>query len=252
MIELLPDVPPSPPAGAAKPAAFAHLLGRALTARQAAMWALKQAGRTRPEIARELGVSVPVVSKTLTRCRAKLGCPGVKGLSNEARERSKRNRGSEHRRPEVAAAAIEAASDPTSPTRKAAIERVNRELAAAGVPERVSAAVVRRMLVRYGGVVAAKRQITTAEILRTIDEELDLISTYIDDKVVAEANLRDLALAKAALIEKRALLRGEPTQIVSDHERKKLHELLPLMIEEARRRGLTIPGTVTEKVVEPA
>jgi hypothetical protein len=52
------------------------------------------------------------------------------------------------------------------------------------------------------------------------------------------------------MIEKRQLLRGEPTQIISDAERKKLHELLPLAIAEAQRRGLTLDGQVTERIIE--
>jgi hypothetical protein len=44
-------------------------------------------------------------------------------------------------------------------------------------------------------------------------------------------------LGLGVMIEKRNLLRGEPTAIISDHERKKLHELLPALLEEAKRRG---------------
>ncbi len=44
------------------------------------------------------------------------------------------------------------------------------------------------------------------------------------------------------MVEKRQLLRGEATVIVSDLERKKLNELLPLLIAEGQRRGITIEG----------
>ena len=66
---------------------------------------------------------------------------------------------------------------------------------------------------------------------------------------MAEASARDLMLGMSALVEKRQLLRGEPTQIISDLERKRLTELLPLLSFEMQRRGITYDGQVTQKVV---
>ena len=75
---------------------------------------------------------------------------------------------------------------------------------------------------------------------------------FFDDKVMAEASARDIMLGIGVMIEKRNLLRGEPTAIISDHERKKLHELLPALIAESKRRGITVEGTVTTKTEERA
>ena len=83
--------------------------------------------------------------------------------------------------------------------------------------------------------------------METIDKEIGLVSSYIDDFVCAGANLRDLGLVKAALIEKRNLLKEEPTIIMSDAERAKLADLLPLLIEEGKRRGIIIEGTVVKE-----
>jgi len=211
-----------------------------LTRKQQALWALKEQGRTRPEIAAELGVGKQYVSNTITVIRKKLGV--AKGWKNRQELHSV-----ECLRPEVAAAAIDAASDPTTKTQKEAIDRVNQTLKDAGVPGKVTYALVRRMRVKYADVVTEKKRLTTNEILETIDKEIGLVSSYLDDFVCANANLRDLGLVKAALIEKRNLLKGEPTIIMSDAERAKLTDLLPLLIEEGKRRGIIIEGTVVKE-----
>lgn len=226
------------------------LTGKPLTAKQQAVWDLRRPveegglGKTITETAVMLGISQPVVSKYMVTIRKKLGITDAMARANIAKL-------TENKHPEVAAAAIEAAADPTAQSQKEAIERVNEELKRAGIGTKVSDALVRRMRVRYGNAITLKKQIGTNEILKTIEEEVHLISSYIDDKVVAEASLRDLALAKTALLEKRQLLKGEPTQIITDGDRKKLHEYLPSLMAEMQRRGITVEGQVTEKVVGP-
>ena len=211
-----------------------------LTKKQQTIWDLKEQGLTRPEIAAELGVGMQYVSNTITVIRKKLGFPISHGNGGEMNTTEVQN-------PEVAVAAIEAASDPVSRTQNEAIEKVNQILKDAGVPGRVSQGLIRRMRVKYADVVTVKKCLSTNDILETIDREIDLISSYIDDKVCADSNLRDLGLVKAALIEKRNLLRGEPTTIISDADRKKLSDLLPALIEEGRRRGIIVDGTVIQE-----
>ena len=71
---------------------------------------------------------------------------------------------------------------------------------------------------------------------------------------MADANFRDLSMGVAQLIEKRQLLKGEPTQIVSVDERKTLNQLLPLLIQEAARRGVIVspPPMPTQDAIEAA
>ena len=223
--------------------------GRPLTEKQAKICELRAEGKSVREVAGLMGVSEQRVRRQMEQASLKLGVRKV-----DAREDSvtwPKLGGKEDLKAEVEAAALEAASDPTR-TQLAAIELVNAQLVASGVPMKVSLALLKRMKAKYGGVVHVRRQLRTSELVRVIDEEIDLVSQYIDDKVCAEAPLRDLALTKAALIEKRALLRGEPTAIVSDLERKRLVDLLPAFIAEARRRGVTVDGQVVAKIVEAA
>lgn len=214
-----------------------------LTTKQQALWDLKEQGKTRPEIATELGISNQCVSNTITIIRKKLSLTISKGNGGEQRT-------TEVQHPELAAAAIDAASDPATKTRKEAIEKVNQTLKDAGVPGKVSYALIRRMSVKYADVVTEKKRLSTSEILETLDRDICLISGYIDDFVCAGANLRDLGLIKGSLIEKRNLLRGEPTTIMSTEERAKLKDLLPALVVECRRRGITIEGTVIREESE--
>lgn len=208
-----------------------------LTEKQRQILELKRAGRTNKDIASALDCSENVVRKQLTSIYRKLG---TKGGSTELSRRSL----TEQVKPERAAALIDAATDPFA--------SIARALKESGLPVSTGEAFLRRLRVRYGKPVQLARELKTADLIRKLNERIDLALEYMDENVIAQATYRDLAMGTSALIEKRQLLSGEPTQILSDHERKKLHELLPLAIAEAQRRGLTIPGTVTEKTVEPA
>lgn len=218
---------------------------KTMTARQQAMWDMKEAGRSTAEIAAALEISPNNVAKTLTIIRGKLGI-------KNGREAAAAAQTTEAKHPDLAAAAIEAAADPAASTITEAINRVNEELKAAGVPGKVSAALVRRMTVKFANAVSTTRELRTNDILEILGNRIDLAASYLDDKVMAEASARDLMLGIGVLIEKRNLLRGEPTAIISDHDRKKVHELLPMLMAEARRRSVTVDGEVTSVTVSPA
>ena len=83
--------------------------------------------------------------------------------------------------------------------------------------------------------------LTTEVILKTLDEKIALVFHYMDDDHFQEASLATLMKALTILVDKRQLLRGEPTTIVSTEDRRSLTKLMPLMIQEAERRGMAIP-----------
>jgi DNA-binding CsgD family transcriptional regulator len=219
-------------------AGTAPAVQKPLTAKQQQAFDLRQAGKTRAEGAVIMGISKPVYSKTLQAAYKKLGL-------------SKKNQTPsnviEVKDPERAAAVIDAATDP-----EAKLESIAKVFRDYGLPMAASAALLRRIRQKYFGVVEATKSLKSGEIVDALNHKIDLALRYMDDKTMSEASFRDLALGTAAMIEKRQLLRGEPTQIISDAERAKLHELLPLAIAEAQRRGLTVEGQVTERSIEPA
>lgn len=210
--------------------------GAALTLKQQAAYDLKVQGKTRAEIAHILGISESVVSKTLQACYRKLG------IKKKAGGQEGPGRGLEITNPERAAAIVDALSDP--------LHKVQEALKLAGLPEKVSQSVLKRLRVKFYGAIHEVKALKTNEIVQMCEEKLDMIRFYLDDKVMAEASARDLGLMAGVLIEKRQLVRGEPTQIISDYERKKLHELMPAMIEEAKRRGAVTVDGETGEVVE--
>lgn len=211
-----------------------------LTAKQQAVFDLARPregkGKTRAEIASLLGISKPVVSKTLQVAYKKLGI-SMKGgdLSTNA---------SETKNPEKFAAVIDAATDP--------LDKLAESLRVAGIPYGTAQAILKRIRVKYFGAVHEIKSLKRAELSEMLGKKIHHALFYMDDKVFAEASYRDLALGTAALIEKKQLVDGQPTQIISDHERKKIHELAPALMAEIKRRGLTIDGEVTGRSVEPA
>lgn len=209
--------------------------GMALTDKQEAIWELHGQGKTREQIGIELGISGPYVTRVLGVVRKKLGIQAKMGP-----------RVLEESNPEKVAAIIDALSVPEP------YVKIQDAFKEAGLPPNVTQAVLKRLRVKYNGAITELKAFKTSELIDAIGKKISLALEYMDDKVMAEANFRDLALATTAMIEKRQLLRGEPTQIISDNERKKLHELLPDLIAEARRRGVTIEGRVEEKIVEEA
>ena len=215
------------------------LLNKPLTAKQSMIWSMKESGKTRAEIANELGISIPVVTKTCGVIRKKLG------LTPENRGGSQKAMGT--------ALGVKGETPVLEPGQiEHAVDEVNQTMKRVGLPERIREGLVRRLKVKHGGVESPVKPITDEELKRSHREKLSLIHSYMDDKVVSEASLRDLATASAQLTEKLQLLEGKPTQIMSDLERKSLLELMPFLIAEAQRRGVTYDGKVTEKVVSPA
>jgi len=229
--------------GAQTPARPNPVLGKPLTAKQQTIYDLSRPfseggqGKKRIEVAAIMGISVPVVSKTLAVVYRKLGF---------AKRPGSRYRLTEVEKPEKAAAIIDAITEPE------ALVKLKQAYKECGLPEGVSSRLLSRLRTKYFGAITQTRNLKASEIAQLFSEKIDLAARYMDDKTAGEASFRDLALAATAMAEKRQLMRGEPTQIISDHERAKLHELVPLLIQEAQRRGLTVEGQVLEKVSGPA
>lgn len=239
--QVKPTANPPSSDGTQPPARPNRALGKPLTAKQKMIWDMKRPvsegglGKKSHEIASALNISIPVVRKTLVVVYRKLGLtPGKLGSYVMV--------GTEFEKPEKTAALIDAATTPEADLKLGKIREALRE---AGLPPAASEALIRRLRTKFYGAFTAVKNLKTQEILDLLGQKIHLALTYMDDKVMGEASFRDLALGTTAMIEKRNLLKGEPTQIVSDYERKKLHELLPLLIAEGQRRGVTIDSTAT-------
>lgn len=72
---------------------------------------------------------------------------------------------------------------------------------------------------------------------RLNDTAILLLFSFLDPFAASQMSGKDLAASIGTLMNHRQLLRGEPTSILRTEDRRKLDELLPAMLAEARRRG---------------
>jgi hypothetical protein len=90
--------------------------------------------------------------------------------------------------------------------------------------------------------------------LRTLDSTIERVLGGLSDEKIAKAGLRDTAIAYGVLIDKKQLLEGKPTQILSIEERRELKDFLPALLREMERRQITVRAdpVVEATVVQPA
>lgn len=214
-------------------------LPKPLSRNQQRIWNMHLKGMMLIDIAKELGFTQQYIRNTMVVIRRKLGVSVTRTCDNAIKSNL-----TENRKPEKAAAIMDALSEPDP------YISIAESLRNAGLPDAVGSGVVRRLRVRYNGEISELRNLKSKELLDLLNKKIHLALTYMDDQVMASANFRDLAMGITQMVEKHQLLKGEPTQIISDNERKKLHELLPALVAEAQRRGVTLEGKVIEKIIE--
>jgi hypothetical protein len=139
----------------------------------------------------------------------------------------------EETRPEQSAVAIDKLTEPFG-------ERFKQICLDAGLPERTTMSLQKRLQGRYLPVRAEIEKVKTADLLAMTSEKAKMIIDAIDDEDILAAGLRDKAVAYGILIDKRQLLSGEPTQILSFEERRHLDQIVPLLLREAQRRGIVM------------
>jgi hypothetical protein len=121
---------------------------------------------------------------------------------------------------------------------------------AAGVRPEKRQEVVRRMTVVNGGEIQIPTRLDSATFAQMMEEKLYRALLMMDDTVIAAAGPRDLSTMIAMLTEKRQLLRGEPTAIVSVEQRGSLARLGRLILEEMKRRGEVVDAEPTAPKID--
>lgn len=120
---------------------------------------------------------------------------------------------------------------------------------AAGLPPAAVRGLIKRMEARYRPPSDELEKITTQEIQDLIDDRISRGLGYLDDFAMAKATARDLAVAIGIMIDKRQLLRGEPTQILGKEERKSLEALAAALRQELGRRTMIVDATPVDDVM---
>jgi hypothetical protein len=117
---------------------------------------------------------------------------------------------------------------------------------ASGIHPGVMHALAERMRSKYLPVLEVTKEYTNAYYVNRINEKMDMCLDHMDEYAFATASLRDIATAFGILGEHRRLFNDEPTVILGVQERKHLNDLLPMVYEEAKRRGVTIDATAED------
>ena len=99
--------------------------------------------------------------------------------------------------------------------------------------------MIARVRAQYQPVLTEMKTVKTHELLDLLEDRAHRALSYLDDYALAKAGAKDLAIIAGIMMEKRALLRGEPTHIMGTAERESLNDLVPLLVAEAEKRGVT-------------
>ena len=126
--------------------------------------------------------------------------------------------------------------------------------AEAGIPQHAIKRLLERLKARYSDFNGELRRVTTGELVRLLEDRAWRALEYLDDFALADAKAVDLAKIAGIMLEKRQLLRGEPTTILSFEERKQLNELGPILLKQLTARGMMLeahdPTEPTERPYE--
>lgn len=189
------------------------------------------------EIGKALGFEAATCEKYFRAAVKKDGLPAF-----ESPDFAGRGRTMEAQEPEAAAAVIAgamAASALDDPKYRELREACKQ----AGMKPSLVTALIKRLSVgNYSPVMAEGKRLTIAQLTEELERKTALVMGYIDEFSVSQAGLKDLSIAANILIEKHQLLTNKPTQIIDFNSRQQINVLMPMMLAEARRRGIEIPG----------
>ncbi len=93
-------------------------------------------------------------------------------------------------------------------------------------------------------------KLTDPELVAAIDAQLVRVFEYFDDHTLAQMSGRDLLVGAGILIDKRQLLRGEPTAITKFLDMRNMDQVMEMFRKEAARRDRLAAIDVTPEVVE--
>jgi hypothetical protein len=94
------------------------------------------------------------------------------------------------------------------------------------------------------------KPLSLGEMADACDTKAGEILQLMTKESIQKATLAQKAQAFGVLIEKGRLLRGESTQIITHDDRRTLKDMLPALMKEVEKRGLTLEGEF--EVGEPA
>ena len=88
--------------------------------------------------------------------------------------------------------------------------------------------------------VSKDKSYTDKELLEQLKSKQSMAVDHMDAFSFANASLKELGIYFGIVTDKRLLLEGKATQIMTVEDRRSMQEMLPILLKEAQRRGLTI------------
>lgn len=181
-------------------------------------------------------------------------------MGKQRYERQRASQLMETKRPELAVSLLETlvVTVGTEDERKSAFKVQAKKL---GLPETTAREIYDRFSNKYRVIVDTLRKANTVDILALLDHCIIEVMESLAGQDWSSVSARDKMVIAGIMVDKRQLLSGEPTAIVSVEDRRSLGALTKAMLAEARRRGYEVDltpdqynSTVTSKValVEPA
>ena len=196
-----------------------------LTTHQQDVYDLRQSGKTWAQIGDILGKARGNVYQTYQTANGKM----------EHKPTALKADSVEMRKPIETAKAIDQLTDN--------IRNLKQIARNCGLPKSTVEVLAARIERKYMPIVSKIKDIKTSHILNLVEEKLMMVLQNIDEFDIATADLKGKAYAVDILIKNRNLLNNQPTAILSVGERKKINDLIPMLMQEATRRGVIIEGT---------
>lgn len=112
-----------------------------------------------------------------------------------------------------------------------------------GVSPEIAEDIAKTIDLMAGTAKMPNERLDTLYFQEEVEKKLALALQSLSMTKIAHASVGDLSKLISMLVEKRALLRGEPTQIVSHRDRASMDKVIPLLLAAAARRGVTLDLT---------
>ncbi len=115
-----------------------------------------------------------------------------------------------------------------------------------GISKPMLESLKRRISAKQGLQPADPKALTDRQLINGLEEKIALALSYLDSFALAGASAKDLQAVIDGLISNVQLLKGKPTSITSVEDRRRINELLPLLVLEAQKRGVVMEGEFTK------
>ena len=231
-----------------EPVTPVHAMANARVVDIATFQRMRERGETAEKVARWLGVSA-ASARMLLDGKHWQQDPGRIALFNEYRGTNLPIEG-----PEMGFATPDVIAQFGGASGKRKVERTPGEQAMvdavkrAGISPEIADEVARTVDEMAGTMRLASDRLDTAYFLEEVERKLALALASLTSTKLAEASVGDLQKVIGMFVEKRALLRGEPTQIVSHRQRVEIDKVLPMLVDAARKRGITLIDVAAREV----